>query len=167
MDRAERVPVEVPDYRHGDRTPAEPGFHDAFWAAKKALAAATQEAFAAHGVFAGQNFVLQRLWERDGQTPAELARRLGLSTPTVTATAARLQAAGFLTRSPHPSDRRTYLLTLTQRGWDLRRAIDEDLAGVTEQALGGMDPQMRQCFLEGLLAMREALTARQRKGADH
>lgn len=135
----------------------EPGFHDAFWAAKRALAVATQDAFAARGVFPGQNFVLQRLWDRDGQTPAELARALGLSTPTVTATAARLQSAGFLTRAPHPTDRRTYLLMLTERGRDLRTAIDEDLAAVSDRALGGMDPQQRACFLEGLVAVREAL----------
>ena len=36
-----------------------------------------------HGVYVGQQFVLEELWREDGTTPGELARRVGVSTPAV------------------------------------------------------------------------------------
>src|SRR5580692_7637247 len=61
-------------------------------------------AFARHGVHEGQQFVLRSLWAEDGLTPGEVARRLGLATPTVTRATTRMEAAGLLRREPHPSD---------------------------------------------------------------
>src|SRR5438094_7202581 len=64
---------------HADDQPA-PDFQTAFWATKHALAAATAAAFSRHGVHQGQQFILRQLWAEDGQTPGEIARRLGLAT---------------------------------------------------------------------------------------
>src|ERR1700758_989918 len=83
-----------------------PDFQTAFWAAKHALSMATATAFSRHGVHEGQQFILRQLWAEDGQTPGEIARRLGLATPTVTRAATGRGAAGLLRREPHPGDRR-------------------------------------------------------------
>ena len=58
----------------------QPGydFATAFWSAKHALAHASATAFARHGVHEGQQFVLRCLWQEDGLSPGEIARRLGL-----------------------------------------------------------------------------------------
>src|ERR1700745_1227664 len=90
---------------HADDHPA-PDFQTAFWATKHALAAATAAAFSRHGVHQGQQFILRQLWAEDGQTPGEMARRLGLATPTVTRAATRMEAAGLLRREAHPGGRR-------------------------------------------------------------
>src|SRR5690348_18499014 len=87
-------------------------FQTAFWATKHALSMATAAAFSRHGVHEGQQFILRQLWAEDGQTPSEIARRLGLATPTVTRAATRLEAAGLLRREPHPGDRRLVRLLL-------------------------------------------------------
>ena len=92
-----------------------PDFQTAFWAAKHALSMATAAAFSRHGVHEGQQFILRRLWAEDGQTPGEIARGLGLATPTVTRAATRMEAAGLLRREPHPGDRRLVRLLLTER----------------------------------------------------
>ena len=77
-------------------------FQSAFWGAKRAIATASDEAFGRHGVRAGQQYILVALWEEDGQTPGELAKRFGLATPTVTRTATRMvgQIRENLTSSP-------------------------------------------------------------------
>ena len=76
---------------HADDQPA-PDFQTAFWATKHALAAATAAAFSRHGVHEGQQFILRQLWAEDGQTPGEIARQLGLATPTVTRAATRMRS---------------------------------------------------------------------------
>src|ERR1044072_9208652 len=100
---------------HADDQPM-PDFQTAFWATKHALAAATAAAFSRHGVHQGQQFILRPLWAGDGQSPGEIARRLGLSTPTGTRAATRMEAAGLLRREPHPGDRRLGRLLLNERG---------------------------------------------------
>ncbi|MFH8409169.1 MarR family winged helix-turn-helix transcriptional regulator [Streptomyces sp. NPDC018019] len=46
-------------------------------------------------------------------TPGELGGRLGLSTGSVTAMIDRLEKRGYLTRTPHPTDRRSTLVQAT------------------------------------------------------
>lgn len=56
-------------------------------------------------------------------TPRLLADRLGLTTGSVTTMLDRLEKMGYLTRSPHPSDRRKLIVrateTATRRAWEL------------------------------------------------
>jgi DNA-binding MarR family transcriptional regulator len=56
-------------------------------------------------------------------TPRLLADRLGLTTGSVTSMLDRLERMGYLTRSPHPSDRRKLLVratdVATRRAWEL------------------------------------------------
>jgi DNA-binding MarR family transcriptional regulator len=49
-------------------------------------------------------------------TPTELATRLGMAAPTVSAWIKRLTEDGQVARRPHPSDRRSYLLEVTDAG---------------------------------------------------
>ncbi len=46
-------------------------------------------------------------------TPGQLAERLDLTSGAVTALIDRLECAGWVSRTPHPSDRRSHVLTLT------------------------------------------------------
>jgi DNA-binding transcriptional ArsR family regulator len=77
-----------------------------FTQAAKLLREAVDDAMNKHGVRVGQHIVLSALWERDGLTPGEIARRLGVATPTVVNTATRMEEAGLLTRKPDPADGR-------------------------------------------------------------
>ena len=133
-------------------------FQTAFWSAKHTLAHVSAAAFARHGVYEGQQFVLRCLWREDGLSPGEIARRLGLSTPTVTRTATRMTAAGLLRREPHPSDRRLVRLTLTDRGRELEKILDEETNRLTERALAGFSPAEREALVAALTRIRRNLT---------
>lgn len=137
----------------------EPGdFQTAFWTAKHSLALATAAAFARHGVHEGQQFVLRCLWQEDGLPPGEIARRLGLATPTVTRAATRMEAAGLLRREPHAQDRRMIRLRLTDRGRCLEKDIDAEIAAVTERALAGVSPADRDALTRALLTIHRNLS---------
>jgi DNA-binding MarR family transcriptional regulator len=138
-----------------DDQPA-PDFQTVFWATKHALAAATAAAFLRHGVHQGQQFILRQLWAEDGQTPGEIARRLGLATPTVTRAATRMEAAGLLRREPHPGDRRLVRLVLTERGRSLEDVIAAETDKLTERATFG--PAEREAVIRALAAIRRNLT---------
>jgi DNA-binding MarR family transcriptional regulator len=134
-------------------------FQSTFWEAKRALAVASMTAFARHGIHEGQQYVLSCLWDEDGLAPGEVARRLGVATPTVTRAAMRMEAAGLLRREPHPSDRRLVRLVLTERGRRLRDAVEQEMAQLNELALTGFSPAEREAVLGALERIRHNLAA--------
>ncbi|MBX6355904.1 MAG: MarR family transcriptional regulator [Micromonosporaceae bacterium] len=138
--------------------PGQDEFQAAFWGAKRALAVAAEAAYNRHGVRSGQQFILRCLWETDGLTPGEIARRLELATPTVTRAATRMEAAGLLRRSPHPTDARLVRLVLTDRGRELEGVIAEEMKRLSEKALRGLSPEEQAQLLRSLHTIRVNLT---------
>lgn len=133
-------------------------FQTAFWDAKRAMMTAAEAAYNRHGVRAGQQFILRCLWETDGQTPGEVAKQLGLSTPTVTRAATRMEATGLLRREPHPADARLVRLCLTDRGNELRDIIANEVRGLTARALDGLDAPARSAFIDALHSVKKNLS---------
>src|ERR1700760_2840070 len=129
-----------------------------FWATKHALSMATAAAFSRHGVHQGQQFILRQLWAEDGQTPGEIARRLGLATPTVTRAATRMEATGLLRREPHPGDRRLGRLLLTERGRSPEGVIAAETDKLTERALATFSPAEREALIRALTVIRRNLS---------
>lgn len=132
-------------------------FQAVFWNAKRAMFEATNQAYGQHGVHAGQQFILACLWEQDGLTPGQIARQLGLSTPTVTRTSARMETAGLLTRKPDPDDRRLVRVFLTAQGRELREVLNAEMAKVSEQALKDVSTQEREVLVRLLRKVGENL----------
>lgn len=135
-------------------------FPSVFWETKHALALASRLAFSRHGVHEGQQFVLRCLWEEDGLSPGELAKRLGLATPTVTRAATRMEAAGLLRRAPHPTDRRLVRLVLTAKGRKLEKVIGREMDQLNERALAGLTPTQRSGLVRALAKIQENLRER-------
>jgi len=151
------APALEPDGPEGDGY--QPGdFEDAFRLAKHALAQASTSVFARHGVYEGQQFVLRRLWRQDGLTPGQIAKQLGLATPTVTRAATRMEASGLLRREPHPSDGRLVRLVLTPRGRELEQVIGPEMRALTEQTLAGFSAEERSELLRALRRMASNLS---------
>ncbi|WP_067667263.1 MarR family winged helix-turn-helix transcriptional regulator [Nocardia miyunensis] len=133
-------------------------FLTVYWSTKRAVTMAATAAYARHGVYEGQQFILRTLWSQDGLTPGEVAKRLGLSTPTITRAATRMEAAGLLRREPHPTDRRLVRLHLTDRGRELEATIEHEMAGLTDRALAGFDDDERVAVVRALGRIRRNLT---------
>jgi MarR family transcriptional regulator, organic hydroperoxide resistance regulator len=94
-----------------------------FTQAAKLLREAADDAMSEHGVRVGQHIVLSALWEQDGLTPGEIARRLGVATPTIVNTATRMEEAGLVARRPDPADARLVRLYLTIAGRRARKPV--------------------------------------------
>jgi DNA-binding MarR family transcriptional regulator len=135
-------------------------FQTAFWTAKRAMAEAADAAYRRHGVRSGQQFILMVLWDEDGLSPGELARRLGLATPTVTKATHRMEAAGLVVRKPHPTDRRLVRIHLTRRGTALRKELDQEMYALSERCLATFTDDERARFVELLDRLRTNLQAR-------
>jgi DNA-binding MarR family transcriptional regulator len=114
---------------------AVPSLLDVMARASRALKTSMQVAIERHGVHAGQNFILERLWERDGQTPGEIAEAIGVEGPTVVRALQRMAAAGIVVRKKHPTDGRQIAIHLTPAGARLRTHLPRELRQVEEQAL--------------------------------
>ena len=141
------------DQRIGDE------FQAAFWSAKRAMAEASEAAFQRHGVRSGQQWILRRLWDEDGQTPGEIARQLELSTPTVTKAAMRMEAAGLIDRRPDPRDARLVRLVLSERGRALEKTIAEEMAQLARRSLATLTQDQVAALVSALTVIRRNLQA--------
>jgi DNA-binding MarR family transcriptional regulator len=93
-------------------------------------------------------------------TPSELARRLGLTSPSVTSLLDRLEAAGGVVRRRHPADRRSVLIELTDAGDELLVAAFEQFAEDVAVAVRSATPEHVRELGELLGGVAGALRAR-------
>jgi DNA-binding MarR family transcriptional regulator len=93
--------------------------------------------------------------ERDGElSMGELATGLGVTPRRVTVLVEALEADGLVERRPHPADRRSTLVTITDGGLKAQRAGWEQHRAEVAQAFGDLSlPQQKQ-----LLTISKALT---------
>ena len=91
--------------------------------------------------------------------PAEIARRLDVSTAASSGIVDRLVAHGHAARTPHPSDRRRLVVEITESGMADTVAHLEPMLAALERLDAGLDEHDRAVvarFLEGAV---EALLA--------
>ncbi|HET9537542.1 MAG: MarR family winged helix-turn-helix transcriptional regulator [Mesorhizobium sp.] len=108
-----------------------------------------------HGFYAGQDQIMLALDHEDGQTPGQLAARLGVRPPTITKTINRLQVQGFLDKRASEIDARQANIFLTNTGREAIRAIEKSVRKTEKQALKGLDKK-EQKALSKLLSRVEA-----------
>jgi DNA-binding MarR family transcriptional regulator len=77
-----------------------------------------QKAFSENGVGVTpiQVMLLFFLQKKDGSSLTQISQGLMLENPTVTGLIDRLEKLGYVKRSDHPTDRRVYLVYLTEKG---------------------------------------------------
>jgi MarR family transcriptional regulator, organic hydroperoxide resistance regulator len=146
----------------GTRTPkqeAAPSLLHVMARVSRALKASAQVALERHGVHAGQSFILERLWERDGQTTREIADAIGVEGPTVVRAIQRMAAAGLVVRKDHPTDGRLVAVHLTPTGARLRSVLPRVLRAVEEKALDDFSSHDRARLLQLLERLGAKLQA--------
>ena len=134
-----------------NRTATMNRLHSAARLSRTALAAR----LLTHGFYAGQDQIMLALSQEDGQTPGQLAARLGVRPPTITKTINRLQGQGFLDKRASENDGRQAHIFLTEAGMETIKAIEKSLRKTEKQALKGLDKK-EQKQLSKLLARIEA-----------
>lgn len=137
-----------------DKTATMNHLHAAARLARTALAARLLD----HGFYAGQDQIMLALNQSDGQTPGQLAARLGVRPPTITKTINRLQVQGFLDKRASETDARQAHIFLTETGRDTIRAIEKSVRKTEKQALKGLDKKDQKTLAKLLSRIEANLT---------
>jgi DNA-binding MarR family transcriptional regulator len=94
--------------------------------------------------------VLMATAEHGGLSQRELGDLLGIDPSAVVALVDDLQRAGFVRRDPHPEDRRTRLVVLTDAGEEAFARAGDLAAAVDDETLAPLHPAEREVLI-GLL----------------
>lgn len=112
------------------------------------------------GLHPGQELLLMRLLDRDGQTQAELLCAVGLDHSTVSKSLRRMQEAGLLTREPAEHDRRVMRVWLTDRGRAMREPLVEMWSALEQAAMGDLDADTIEQFVATSETIRRSIVER-------
>ena len=94
--------------------------------------------FETFGLYRGQHFVLNVLWENEGITHSELATRSCVQPATITNAVKRMEKAGLVERRRDPDDERLSRVYLTEAGRDIRVKVEEAFRDFEAQVLAGL-----------------------------
>lgn len=101
-----------------------------------------------------QQLRVMRILYSEGPTRVSiLARRLRVSTPTVTGILDRLVRQGLTYRGDDPSDRRVVLNDLTEQGRTAIEQLHPMNAERTQQAIAQLGPEERDALARGLAGL--------------
>ncbi len=102
------------------------------------------------GLTRSRTEVLWVLHHRGPSTQRTLADAMGVSARNVTGLVDALVATGFVTREPHPTDRRAALVTLTEHGERTTAVLARDYAELARALFADMPAERFECFVAGL-----------------
>ena len=92
----------------------------------------------------GMSFARGRvLWALQASGPVvmrALSQQLGISPRTVTGLVDALEADGWVTRTPHPDDRRATIISVTPAAQTAISTLRESYEGLAHDLLAGIDP---------------------------
>ncbi|PFG29140.1 MarR family winged helix-turn-helix transcriptional regulator [Paramicrobacterium agarici] len=80
------------------------------------------------------------------QTQRQLAESMTVSPRNITGLVDALVETGFVTREPHPDDRRAVLVTLTTHGHDTMTRMQADHEQLADDLLRDLSPDRRERF---------------------
>jgi DNA-binding MarR family transcriptional regulator len=121
-----------------------------------------------YGISFARGRVLWALQESGPVLMRALSQRLGISPRTVTGLIDALEADGWVTRAPHPDDRRATLISITPAAQAALTTLRESYEGLAHDLLDDIDPAdlagcqavlgVIQQRLPGVVAARTAAT---------
>ncbi|MBI2952925.1 MAG: MarR family transcriptional regulator [Chloroflexi bacterium] len=109
-----------------------------------------KKCLAQYGVTAAQGMALLAIPENSKLTMNELSEVLGLANSTVTTTVDHLSSKGLAYRRQDYEDRRVVRVGLTDRGQNLRRALEKEKQEMLEVVLGDIPEGERATIVRSL-----------------
>ena len=104
---------------------------------------------------------MAQIAESNGITPKQLADTLEITTGAITAITSALVARDLVTRTAHPSDRRSLLLTLTDAGHALMERNYRQFQQAISGAAARLDTATEDAVVTALTELTAALRARE------
>lgn len=121
---------------------AEPRYHEALGLLIQVAMAFNDDmsrSFARDGLTGARAHALWELRRTGPITQRTLADALGVTARTVTGLVDGMVATGFVTREPHPTDRRATLVSLTERGTASMAQMTRDHQGLARLLFEQLD----------------------------
>jgi len=109
------------------------------------------DSLAREGLTDSRAHLLWQLQQRGPCTQRTLAADLHVTPRTITALVDGLVATGFVTREPHPSDRRATLVTFTERGRTTAQALLDGHRRLSRKLFADLPPNVFDGFDVALL----------------
>ena len=109
-----------------------------------------------------QGRILFVLWNKDGISIQELAKKTSLGKSTLTSMLDRLEQAGFVKRVPSKDDRRTILIKLTEKDRECRELYTKITKEKTELFYKGFNAKEIDAFEENLQRILDNLNEYER-----
>ncbi len=106
------------------------------------------------GLHGGQLSVLFELWRRDGRRQVDLAREIGLATPTVNKILNGMIEVGLVDRTRLEDDARATRIYLTDEGHAIRSRVEEVWLEVEEELLSEFTETERYILFDLLTKVR-------------
>jgi DNA-binding MarR family transcriptional regulator len=100
------------------------------------------------------------LWELAASGPSSqhaLATRLEVSPRNITGLVDALEAGGYVARSPHPTDRRSIIVSLGASAHEMMRTMQQEHAELSADLLGAVAPADREALVRGIDAIADRL----------
>lgn len=111
------------------------------------------------GLTGARAHLVWELQQRGPSTQQCLAEALKVTPRAVTGLVDALADSGFVTREPHPRDRRATLVTFTKQGERAGRALADDHVRFARELFGAMPESTFRGFTRGLDAVLARLRA--------
>ena len=111
------------------------------------------EQLAAHDITPAQYGVLNCLWSNHCLTPKQIGELLYLEASSVSTLLDRMQKNGLVERNIDPENRRTILVSPTQKALDLQVPVTQVVDSLNQQIMGSFPAEERETTLRVLLAI--------------
>lgn len=125
------------------------------------------QSLARDGLTVSRAHVLWELRHRGPTTQRVIADAMGVSARTITGLIDGLVSTGFVTRQPHPTDRRAFLVTFTPHGAATIKAMEHEQQEFAHVLFGGMPPRQFDCLVDGLGEILRRLSEHGLSRVDH
>lgn len=97
-----------------------------------------------------RHLVLEALWNEEGLTAGEIARRLILDNATLSGVIERMAKTEWIVKQADPDDKRAMQIFLTSKAKEMKFAILEEREKANEESLSSLAPEEKM-FLKRLL----------------